>query len=133
MNNALSILKVSHSVRADVPALYFQETLMDNHNVDSRDPLILVYDAPNQVTAELVCATLQASGLQAVVQNQYTGPAAGWLTYLSNTNSRGVLVPTSEADAARMVLDARQPTDEELAAEIDADPLTIEEAEAQVK
>ena len=43
---------------------------MDNLNMDTGGALVLVYDAPDQATAELVCATLQSAGMQAFVQNQ---------------------------------------------------------------
>ena len=106
---------------------------MDNLNRDAGEALVLVYDAPDQTTAELVCATLQAANLRAVVQNQYVGPAAGMLSYLGNTYSRGVLVPASEADTAHALLAAQEPTEEELAAEVEAGTMTLEEAEARVK
>ena len=107
--------------------------MMDNHNIDPSEALVPVYDAPDQGTAELVCATLQAAGIRAVARHQYTGPAAGMLSYLGLTYSRGVLVPASEAEAARALLAAQEPTEEELAAEVEADTMTLEEAEAHVK
>jgi hypothetical protein len=106
---------------------------MDHLTMDTGEALVLVYDAPDQTTAELVCATLQAEGMQAVVQNQYVGPAAGMLPYLGLAYSRGVLVPVSEADAALALLAAQELTEEELAAEIEADPMTLAEAEERVK
>ncbi len=106
---------------------------MDSPNMHVGEALVRVYDAPDQTTAELVCATLQAAGMRAVVQNQYVGPAAGMMPHLGITDSRGVLVPASEADAARALLAAQEPTEEELAAEVEADTMTLEEAEARVK
>jgi hypothetical protein len=93
----------------------------------------LVYDAPDQATAEMVCATLLAQGLRAVVQNEHRGPAAGWLNYLGTSYGRGVLVPVSEADAAQAILAAQEPTEEEIIEAMEADGTTIEEAEARVK
>jgi hypothetical protein len=101
--------------------------------VDPDEEFVLVYDAPDQATSELVCATLQAEGIRAFVQNQYTGPAAGWLNYLGKSFAQGVVVPASEADAAQAVLAAQEPTEEEILAAFEADGMTIEEAEEQVK
>jgi hypothetical protein len=106
---------------------------MDSLNMNTGEALVLVYDAPDQTTAELVCATLQAAGMQAVVPHRYMGPAAGMLPYLGLTYRRGVLVPASEADASRALLAAQELTEEELAAEVEADTMTLEEAEAHVK
>ena len=106
---------------------------MHTENDQKEEALVLVHDARDQPAAELVCATLQSAGLRAVVQNPYHAPAAGWLSYLGLPGSRGVLVPVSEADAARDLLASAGPTDEELAAEAEADTTTIEEAEARVK
>lgn len=100
---------------------------------DTEEAFVLVYDAPDQATSELVCASLQSAGMRAVVQNQYVGPAAGMLPYLGLTDSRGVLVPASQAEAARALLAGQEPTEEELAAEAEADTMTLEEAEARVK
>ncbi len=55
------------------------------------------------------------------------------LLNLGLTDGRDVLVPISQADAARTLLAAQEPPEEELAAEADADTMTLEEAEARVK
>lgn len=106
---------------------------MGNLHADAEEELVLVFDAPNQVTAELVCSTLQAGGIRAVLRNPYAAPAAGWMTYLVIRCSPGVLVPACEADAARSLLAAQEPTEEELSAEVEANTMTLEEAEDQVK
>ncbi len=106
---------------------------MYTRNTDAPEALVLVFDAPDQGTAELVCATLQSAGMRAMVQNQYLGPAAGMLPHLGIAGGRGVLVPASEADAARALIAAQEPTEEELAAEAEAAAMTLEEAEAQVR
>lgn len=95
--------------------------------------LVLVFDAPDQATAELVCATLQAAGIHAVLQNQHSGPASGWLNYLGANYGRGVLVPHSQADAARSLLVEQAPTEEEIAAAAAADTTTTEEAEENLR
>lgn len=107
--------------------------MMDNNAVDTDEEFVLVYDAPDQATAELVCATLQASDIQAFVQNPYASPAAGWLPHLAGNMARGVVVRASEADAARAVLAVQEPTEEEVVAQFETDATTIEEAEARVK
>ena len=106
---------------------------MSNLNSNTEEAFVLVYDAPDQATSELVCASLQSAGIRAVVQSKYVGGAAGMLPYLGLADSRGVLVPASEADAARVLLADQQPTEDELAAEAEADTMTLEEAEARVK
>lgn len=106
---------------------------MKNHNYGLSDNLVLVYDAPDQTTAEIVCATLNAAGIQAHVQNTNRGPASGALPHLGLAAPRGVLVAPGDASAARALLEAQTPTDDELAAEAEADPVSLEEAEARVR
>ena len=106
---------------------------MDNLNIDTDGALVMVYQAPDQTTAELVAATLQSAGIRAVTQYKYSGAAAGMMRSILNAPNRGVMVPASEADAARVVLEAQPPTEEELAAEAEADPMTLEDAEANVR
>ncbi len=98
-----------------------------------KNELVLIYDAPDQTTAEIVCATLHAAGIQAVIQSQYRAPAAGLMTYLGQSEPRGVLVAASDVLPARTILEAPSPTEEELTAEQEANPLTLAEAEARVK
>ena len=106
---------------------------MQEFNSDTPEALVLVYDAPDQTTAEVVCATLQSAGISAVLQHQYYGPATGMLAFFIQTTNHGVLAPASQAAAAQEALAAREPTDAELEAEFEADTTTIEEAEARVK
>ena len=104
-----------------------------NPNFDIDQELVVIYDAPDQTTAEVVCATLQAAGIQAIVQNQHRGPASGMLPYLGLADARGVLVASEDADAASALLEAQEPSEEELAALVEADATSLEEAEARVK
>lgn len=97
------------------------------------EEMVLIYDAPDQSTAELVCATLEAAGIAAVVAHTTMGPAVGVLPYLGLGWSRSVSVPLSQVEAARAVLQADMPSEAELIAEQEADPLTLEEAEARVR
>lgn len=100
---------------------------------DRADELVMVYDAPTQTISEMVCATLQAAGVRAVVENEYRGPAAGWLNYLGNDYGRGVLVPASELELAKAVLDAQSPSEDEILTALQTDAVSIEEAEANVR
>ncbi len=97
------------------------------------EEMILIYEAPNQTTAELVCATLKAAGIEAAVPHETLGPAAGMLPHFGWAWSRGVAVPVSQEEAARAILQAAMPTEAELTAEEEADDLTLEEAEARVR
>lgn len=97
------------------------------------DDYVPVYDSPDYETGEVICATLAAQGLHAVMQNPTLGPAANVYPALGLTWSHAVYVPPDEVEAARSILSAQQPTEEELAAEQAADPTTLEEAEANIK
>ena len=94
---------------------------------------VVVYDAPDQATAELVAATLKAAGISALLPHRYQGPASGILPHLGLTWSRTVLVPASQVRAAEEALAALAPTEAELTAQVEADTMTLEEAEALVK
>ena len=94
---------------------------------------VVVYDAPDQATAELVVATLKSAGIAAFLANKFAGPASGVLPHLGLAWSRNVLAPASQAQAADQVLAALAPTDAELDEEFEADTMTLEEAEARVK
>jgi hypothetical protein len=104
----------------------------ESHRAALED-LVRVYDAPDQTTAEIVCATLQAAGIHAVLQNESRGPASGFLHHLALADARGVLVARADLAAATSVLQAQELTEEELAAEVDADSTSLEEAEARVR
>ena len=97
------------------------------------EKMVLIYDAPDQVTAEVVCAGLEAAGIAAVVSNTTAGPASGLLPHLGLAWNRGVAVPASQAETARTLLQSQLPSDAELIAEEEADTLTLEEAEARVR
>jgi hypothetical protein len=97
------------------------------------DGYVLAYDSPDYETGEVVCATLASQGIHAVMYNAMPGPATNTLPPLGNTWSHAVYVPQADAEAARALLSAPTPTEEELAAEQAADPTTLEEAENNVK
>lgn len=106
---------------------------VNNHNYGVSEDLVLIYDAPDQTTAEIVLATLQSAGIQAFIQNPNRAPASGMLPHLGLASPRGVLVAPADAYAARAVLETREPNEEELAEEAANDPISLEEAEARVK
>ncbi len=97
------------------------------------EEMVLVYDAPDQVTAEVICATLEAAGITAVIPHTTIGPGSGLLPHLGLAWSRSVTVPASQVEAAQAILQAHFPSDAELTAEEEADSLTLEEAEARVR
>lgn len=102
-------------------------------DIETLKSLVLAYDAPDQTTAEVVCASLQAAGITAFVQNESRGPASGMLPYLGQTAARGVLVPEQELAAALALLETQTPTEEELIALMEADETSLAEAEARVR
>lgn len=97
------------------------------------DDLILVYDAPDLQSGEIVRATLEAAGIHAVIQNARLGPGDGEMTFLGMAWGHSVYVASADVEAAREVLNTPQMSEEELAAQEEADPMTLEEAEARVK
>lgn len=97
------------------------------------DGYVPVFDSPDFETGEIVCATLVAAGIDAIMQNPTVGPAANALPFLGNTWSHAVYVPPDSAEAARGILAAPPLTEDELAAEQAADPTTLEEAENTVR
>lgn len=94
---------------------------------------VLVFDAPDQSTAEAVCASLQAEGLRAVLQSRHAFRAAGWLTSMGCVTDLGVLVPHDEVAGAQEFLAAMRLDESEIEAAMLADGITTEEAEAQVR
>ena len=97
------------------------------------EEMVSIYDAPDQVTAELIWATLKEAGIEAIIPHTTIGPASGLLPPLGLAWSRDVSVPASQVEAARAVLDAELPREAELIAEEEADSLTLEEAEERVR
>ena len=97
------------------------------------DGYVLVYDSPDYETGEVVCATLASQGIHAVMKNPMLGPATNLLPPLGNTWSHAVFVAAADEETARMLLAQESPTEEDLAAEQAADPMTLEEAEQSVR
>ncbi len=97
------------------------------------DDYVLAYDAPDYETGEIVCATLIAEGINAVLANPELGPGSNALPALGNTWSHAVFVAPGDLEAATRILATPPPTEEELAAEQAADPTTLEQAEKNVR
>jgi len=97
------------------------------------EEMVSIYDAPDQFTAELICATLEAAGIEATIPHLTIGPASGLFPHLGLGWSREVSVPASQVEAARAVLQAELPPEAELIAEQEVDTLTLEEAEERIR
>lgn len=95
---------------------------------------VLIYDAASAEEADVVRATLAAAGIRVFQPGDTADPYFGAID--ANVDSvwmHHLYVAPSDAEAARAVLSASAPTEEELAAEAAADPTTLEEAEARVQ
>jgi hypothetical protein len=98
------------------------------------DAPVLIFEAVSSEEADVVLATLQAEGIMAVLQSADVNPVLGSLHSPNrDTAALGIYVPPSQAEAARAILSAPAPTEEELARAAEADPRTLEQAEADVK
>lgn len=101
--------------------------------LDNREP-VLLFNAASEEEADVVRATLEAAGIKATLTNAHLNSGAGMLAEtVGNTPFNGVYVSQSDLEAARAVLAAPPPTDEELEAEEAADPTTLEDAEERVR
>jgi hypothetical protein len=102
----------------------------EDHDLEN---YVLIANAPDQQTAELIAATLDAAGIPTLLQHDALGPAEGMLPHLGLAWNRGVAVPAEREQEARALLQSLEPTEAELIAEEEADPTTLEEAEARVR
>ncbi len=101
--------------------------------LDGQAP-VLVFMAGDNEEADVVRATLAGAGIPALLQSASITAVMGAVDAVtSDTHSLGIWVAPSQAEHARALLDAPAPTDAELTAEMDADPLTLAQAEASVK
>jgi hypothetical protein len=97
------------------------------------DP-VLIYAAASGEEAEVIRATLAAAGIPTFQPGDTANPYFGAID--ANVDSvwmHHLYVAPSDAEAARAVLSAATPTEDELTAEEEADPTTLEEAEARVR
>jgi len=108
---------------------------MTNNDIEhNEDAPIPVFTAATNEEAVVVCATLRAAGIAAVLQSDGLDPVMGGLDSTTrDTAAMDIYVPPSQAEVAYAILAAQAPTEEELTAEEEADPTTLEEAEREVK
>ena len=107
--------------------------VLERAGIPIPDDYVLAYDAPDYETGEIVCATLIAESIHAVMANPDLGPGANALPALGNTWSHAVYVAPGDLELARAILSTPPPSEEELAAEQAADPTTLEQAEKNVR
>lgn len=101
--------------------------------LDGQAP-VLVFMAGDNEEADVVRATLAGAGIPALLQSPSITAVMGAVDRVtSDTHSLGIWVTPSQAEEARVLLNTPALSDAELAAEVDADPLTLAQAEASVK
>ena len=89
-------------------------------NQDENEP-VLVFEAATNEEAQVVRATLDASGIPAFLQFDTNNPIIGAVDdRLGGNWMNGVFVSASDAEAAREIISAPAPSDEALSAEADA-------------
>jgi len=101
---------------------------------DLNADLVLVYEAATTEESDMIRATLAAAGIPTFQPGGSANPYFGAID--ANVDSvwmHHLYVAPSNAEAARALLSAASPTEEELIAEEEADPTTLEEAEARVR
>jgi hypothetical protein len=82
------------------------------------EALVLVFQAASNEEAEVVSATLNASGIKAVLLSATVNPVLGGLdSPMRDTAGLGIYVMPEDLEAARALLASEPPTDEELAEE----------------
>ncbi|HEV2471729.1 MAG TPA: hypothetical protein VGS41_03630 [Chthonomonadales bacterium] len=95
---------------------------------------VLLLNAASEEEAEVVCATLQAAGINATLSNPSPNAGIGIVAEtVGNTWFNGVYVAGRDVEPARAVLNAPETTEADLTAEEEADPTTLEGAEARTK
>lgn len=97
------------------------------------DP-VLIYEAVTGEEANVVRTTLASAGIATFQPGDTANPYFGAID--ANVDSvwmHHIYVAPSNVEAARALLNAAVPTEEELAAEAEADPTTLAEAEARVR
>lgn len=97
--------------------------------------MVPVYDASDHETAEIVLATLQSAGIPAVLHRAPPDPSDRDLPtlFLGQSWPHRILTPPELAAVARRVLEEHALSEEELIAEEQADPRTVEQAEEEVR
>ena len=101
---------------------------------DSHAEPVLISEAATSEESEIIRATLAAAGIPTFQPGDSANPYLGAID--ANVDSiwmHHIYVAPSNVEAARALLNADSPTEEELIAEEEADPTTLEEAEARVR
>lgn len=111
-----------------------ESALEPNTSVYSDNEPVLVYEASTTEEFEVVRATLEAAGIPAYLKSQTVNPFFGAIDEFVDTLwHNGIYVSSANVEAAQTLLNAPPPSDEELIAQEEADPTTLEEAEERVK
>ncbi len=101
---------------------------------ESQEDAVLIFEASTGEEAEVVRATLAAAGIPIYQSGDTSNPYFGNIDgTIDSAWVHHIYVSPSNAEAARAMLSASAPTEAELTAEEEADPTTLEEAEARVR
>ena len=111
-----------------------ESALDSNPSVYTENEPVLVYEASTTEEFEVVRATMEAAGIPAFLKSQTVNPFFGAIDEFVDTLwHNGIYVSPANVEAAQTLLNAPPPSDEELIAQEEADPTTLEEAEERVK
>lgn len=95
---------------------------------------VLIFTAMDNEEADVVRATLAGAGIPALLQSASVTTVMGAVDAVTrDTHNLGIFVTPSHVEAARALLNGPALTEEELAAEAAADPMTLAQAEAEVR
>ncbi len=101
---------------------------------DTQEEGVLIFEAMTGEEAEVVRATLSSAGIPIYQSGDTTNPYFGNIDgTIDKAWVHRIYVAPSNFEAARALLGAAFPTEAELTAEEEADPTTLEEAEARVR
>jgi hypothetical protein len=93
---------------------------------------VLIRTVSSQEEADVLQATLEAVGIPGIQLNPGSSGAGTLSESVGDTWTNAIYVPAQLAEQARAALDM-EPTEAELVSEFEADPRTLEEAEAEVQ
>ena len=101
---------------------------------DTHGDPVLIFEAATGEEAEVIRATLSAAGIPTYQPGETANPYFGAIDgNIDSAWTHHLYVAPSNVEAARALLSASNPTEAELVAEEEADPTTLEEAEARVR
>ncbi len=117
----------------DVEAARSYGTVNTGATLAGNEP-VLIFTAMDNEEADIVRATLSASGIPAMLQSASVTTVMGAVDSVTrDTHNLGIYVAPSNVEAARALLNAPALSEEELAAEAASDPMTLAQAEAEVR